>query len=163
MLPPGFRERRVIRVLGEDLLGRNILLELHEKAVPAHPGCKRIVRFHGVEFALCEKVVGERRHSKINELDERAAAETAAHIVTRQCASHQAHHHMRSDGPSRSSTTGTERHFPDKRLSRSLMIARTTTSVKRDMPLALRPSGPAGVTASVLFVSVGACRRGAVL
>ena len=75
MLDPAGRERREVRVLGEDLLRRDVLLELDEQAAVADPHMERIERLHLVQPLGRDEALAERRGAEVDEgvLEERAA------------------------------------------------------------------------------------------
>ena len=81
VIEPGIRIGREIGVFRKDMLRRDVLLELHEKAVAADIGGERIERLHRIELVLCEIALAKRRHAEIDELGKRAAAEPAVCVV----------------------------------------------------------------------------------
>jgi hypothetical protein len=78
VLEPAGRERREVRVVGEDRVGRLELLELHEEAALADQRVEREERLHRAELVLAEVAVRERGHAEVGErVLQRAAAEAA--------------------------------------------------------------------------------------
>jgi hypothetical protein len=75
VLHPGVRVGREVRVLGEDLIGRHVLGQLHQQAALADPHVKRIEGLHRVEALERQKALAERRHP---EVEERARQRRAA-------------------------------------------------------------------------------------
>jgi len=67
VLEPRRGERREVGVLGEDAIGSDVLVELHEEAVGAHPNVKRIERLHSVERVGRHVALAQRRHAQIHE------------------------------------------------------------------------------------------------
>ena len=60
VLDPAVGERGEIGVLGEDVLGADVLLELHQPAVPAHQNPQRIEGLHRVQLVGPEIALAQR-------------------------------------------------------------------------------------------------------
>ena len=79
MFDPAIGIRGKIRVLGEDIGGRDVLFQLHEKALLTHPGVQREERLHMVELVRFNMRLTQRRHAEIDEARvKRVAAKPAA-------------------------------------------------------------------------------------
>jgi hypothetical protein len=65
VLEPRGRERREVGVLGEDVLGRDVLLELDQQAAVADPDLERVERLHLVGLVGGEDALAQRRHPEI--------------------------------------------------------------------------------------------------
>ena len=76
---PGVRVGREVGVLGEDLLRRHELLELHQQAVLADPDMQRIEGLHLAEPLRGNVALAKWRHAEVDEgVAQRSRAETAA-------------------------------------------------------------------------------------
>jgi hypothetical protein len=64
---PRVRVRREVRVLGEDVLGSDVLLELHQEALLADVDPQGIERLHGVDPAGLDVALAQRRHAQVDE------------------------------------------------------------------------------------------------
>ncbi|MBA8801076.1 hypothetical protein FHW77_004831 [Agrobacterium sp. RC10-4-1] len=81
---PTVRERGEIRVLRENILGRNIFLKLDEEAFVANECVERIEWLHVVGCVSCDEAFAGWRHSKIDEgMHQWRAAKTAKPDVMR--------------------------------------------------------------------------------
>ena len=67
MLDPAGRVGREVGVLGEDLLRRDELLQLHQEALVADVGVQRIERLHLVQLLGRDVRLAQRRHAEIDE------------------------------------------------------------------------------------------------
>src|SRR5215208_2303324 len=67
MLDPAVCVRREVRVLGEDVLRRDVLIQLHEKTGVAHRHMEWIERLHAVQRRTVDIALAQRRHAKIDE------------------------------------------------------------------------------------------------
>ena len=65
VVEPGLRERGEVGVLGEDRLGRHVLLELDQEAARAHERVERVERLHLV--AVGRQEIARRRHAQVDE------------------------------------------------------------------------------------------------
>jgi hypothetical protein len=78
MLDPSIRIRRKVRVLSENVLGRNIFLELYQEAAAADPYMQREENFLVVQFIRFDVVLTWRRHSEVTKcVFKNVAAEAA--------------------------------------------------------------------------------------
>ncbi len=80
---PGGRVGGEVGVLPEDVLGADVLLELHQEALPAHQRMQRKVGLHGVELLADEKALAQRRHAEVDERALEAGAAQAARSLGR--------------------------------------------------------------------------------
>ena len=67
VLHPAVGERREVGVLGEDVLGADVLLQLHEPALPADVDVERVERLHRVDLVGAEVALAERRHAEVDD------------------------------------------------------------------------------------------------
>ena len=65
MLDPGGRVGREVGVLGEDMLGLDVFLELHEEAAVADQRMQRIERLHRIGLLGGQKTLAQRMHAEI--------------------------------------------------------------------------------------------------
>ena len=81
VLDPGSRVRRVVRVLGEDLVRRDERFELHEVAPLACEDVKREERLHVPDLLGAEKALAQRRHAEVDDRQvERGTAKAARRL-----------------------------------------------------------------------------------
>src|SRR5207245_1811573 len=64
---PAFRVRREVRVLGKDVLGGNVLLELNQEAGSADVSVERVEWLHRVRLLRRDVALAQRRHSQVDE------------------------------------------------------------------------------------------------
>src|SRR5947207_3133852 len=73
---------REIGVLAEDVVGADVLLQLHQEALVANERVQWIVRLHLVELRGGQKALAQRRHAEIDEgVPDRGLAEPAARLA----------------------------------------------------------------------------------
>ena len=125
---PGVGVRREVGVLGEDVLRRHELLELHQQAVLADLRVERIERLHRVGAVGRHVALAQRRHAEVDErVAQRRRAEAAAGRRRRagdarrrarlwMCGRHV--HQTRHEAPD-CRRTGCQDTVPDHRVGRS--------------------------------------------
>ncbi len=67
VLQPRRGERREVGVLLEDLAGVDVLVELHEEALMAHPDVQRVEGLHRIQRVGGKEALTERRHSEVDD------------------------------------------------------------------------------------------------
>ena len=85
MLDPRVGVRREVRVLAEDLVGRDERRQLREPAVRADPDVERVERLHLLEPVRREEALAERR---LPEVDDRQLEGRAAGAAVRRSGDH---------------------------------------------------------------------------
>jgi len=78
MLDPAIGIGRIVRILLEDLLRADVLLELDQKTLAAHVRVKGIEGFWPVELFRGDVTLAKRRHAQIDEREIEARATEAA-------------------------------------------------------------------------------------
>ena len=67
MFDPACGKRRKVRVLGEDLVRRHVLLQLNQEARLANIGVQRVERLHQVQLIGGDVCLAQRRRSQVEE------------------------------------------------------------------------------------------------
>ena len=87
VLDPRVGVRGEVRVLAEDRIRRDELLELHEQADVTHLGMERIERLHRGDAFRRHVALAERRHAEIDERAPKRRGAEAARGYARTCGS----------------------------------------------------------------------------
>jgi hypothetical protein len=89
VLHPAVGVRREVGVVGKDVVGCDVHLQLHQEAALAHPGVQRIEALHVIQLVRLNVRLTKRRHAEIDErVVELLGAEAAARGRGRQPSPH---------------------------------------------------------------------------